>query len=227
VRALLTHLHADGFCAAPRPAGGDQVWDRVSFVDGRTAEIETDVEMQSAAALVSAARLLRRYHVCAAPVATGWGERIWQLPPRAPFETICHGDFAPYNVVLRDGEVCGIIDFETAHPGPRIWDLAYAIYRWAPLSAGVGAPLAGIDGQVDRARLFLDEYGFEKGLRAGIVDTIVERLERLVAFMQEQAAAGSEKYRANLEAGHDRVYRLDIDYVRFHRHRILEGMMPR
>jgi hypothetical protein len=226
VQALLSHLHANGFDAAPRAAGVDRTWERVTFLDGRTGEIETDPEMQSTAALKSAARLLRRYHDCAAPIAAEWASRDWQLPPIAPFETVCHGDFAPYNVVLRDGEVSGIIDFETAHPGPRIWDLAYAVYRWAPLGAGVVAPLAGIDRQVDRARLFLDEYGLHERLRAGVVDTLVERLERLVAFMLEQAANGSVKYRANLEEGHDRVYRADIDYLGFHRKRIADGLMP-
>jgi aminoglycoside phosphotransferase (APT) family kinase protein len=226
VQALLGHLHANGFEAAPRAAGVDQAWERVTFLDGKTGDIETDAEMQSAAVLASAARLLCRYHCCAAPVAVEWASRAWQSSPRAPFETICHGDFAPYNVVLRDGEVSGIIDFETAHPGPRIWDLAYAVYRWAPLSAGAGSPLAGIDRQVERARLFLDEYGLDERLRAGVVATIVARLERLVVFMQEQAANGSEKYRVDLAEGHDRVYRADIDYISLHRQRIAAGMMP-
>ncbi len=34
-------------------------------------------------------------------------------------------DFAPYNITFVDGCVHGIIDFDTLHPGPRIWDVAY------------------------------------------------------------------------------------------------------
>ncbi len=54
---------------------------------------------------------------------------------RKPFEIISpYGDFAP-GITLSSTTVrwTDIIDFETAHPGPRCWDLAYAVYRWAPL----------------------------------------------------------------------------------------------
>ena len=45
---------------------------------------------------------------------------------------MCHGDFAPYNITFVDRCVHGIIDFDTLHPGPRIWDVAYAVYRRSP-----------------------------------------------------------------------------------------------
>ena len=48
---------------------------------------------------------------------------------------ICHNDYAPYNLVFRDGRLVGVIDFETAAPGPRAWDLAYLAYRLVPLAA--------------------------------------------------------------------------------------------
>lgn len=57
------------------------------------------------------------------------------LPARSPAEVICHGDIAPYNSAVRDGRVIGFIDFDTAHPAPRLGDVAYAVYRYAPLHA--------------------------------------------------------------------------------------------
>ena len=45
---------------------------------------------------------------------------------------MCHGDFAPYNVVLKGEQAVGIIDFDTCHPGSRLWDISYALYRWSP-----------------------------------------------------------------------------------------------
>jgi aminoglycoside phosphotransferase (APT) family kinase protein len=51
-----------------------------------------------------------------------------------PIEVMCHGDFAPYNVTIVDGEAFGIIDFDTLHPGPKMWDIAYAVYRWVPFT---------------------------------------------------------------------------------------------
>lgn len=224
VHLLLAHLHAKGFDAAPRPAGCDREWERVTFLDGRTADLDLDLDARSDRALTSAARLLRRYHDCTVDFAAAHAGDVWQLPARAPFELICHGDFAPYNVVFADQEVSGIIDFETAHPGPRQWDLAYAVYRWAPLSLTAPAELSATDIQIGRVRRFLDAYGLANGLRAGVIDMVIERLEALVAFMEREAAGGSEKYRAHIKAGHDELYRADIAYIRRQRAAIIAAI---
>jgi len=225
VQALLAHLQAHGFDTAPRPAGLDADWERVTFLPGKIADIERDAEMQSAPALLSAAGWLRRYHDCTAPIAGNWAKRTWQLPPREPLDVICHGDFAPYNIVLRDGKLAGVIDFETAHPGSRIWDLAYAIYRWAPLSSAIVAhELSRIERQIERARVFLEEYGLNSELRATAVDGIITRLEALVSFMETEASTGSAKYQRNIEEGHDRLYRQDIAYIQRHREQIVAGV---
>ncbi len=215
VHALLASLPLHGFDAAPKPDGFDDVWERVTYLPGATGDLGDCAEMRSKQILQSAARLLRRYHHSSALVlrdlTVAWP---WQLPPRLPSEVICHGDFAPYNVVLNDGEVIGIIDFEAAHPGPRIWDLVYAVYRWAPLSSSVA--VEGLDSlatQIQRARLFVDAYGLPVSERSSLPAGIIERLEALLAFMEREAARGIERYRRNLQDGHDRIYREDIAYI--------------
>jgi Ser/Thr protein kinase RdoA (MazF antagonist) len=215
VHAVLAALHRHGFDAAPSPKGYDEVFERVTYLPGDTGDLDGCADMRSDRALRSAASLLRRYHDCSVLFAESLdADSIWQLPARAPCEVICHGDFAPYNVVLNDGEVTGIIDFETAHPGPRIWDLAYAIYRWAPLSSGVTVDgLGRFADQVRRTRIFVDAYGLPVSERHSLPDMIVERLEALLAFMEHEAARGVERYRRNLQDGHDRIYRDDIAYI--------------
>ena len=56
------------------------------------------------------------------------------MPGDLPAEVVCHNDFAPYNVVFGDDGPVGVIDWETAAPGARVWDVAYAAYRFVPLS---------------------------------------------------------------------------------------------
>lgn len=215
VHALLAALRQHGFAAAPLPVGFDAVWERVSYVPGATGDFEDNAEMRSEPALRSAASLLRRYHDCSALFLPDLAaHRLWQLPAQAPCEVICHGDFAPYNVVLNGGEVTGIIDFETAHPGPRRWDLAYAIYRWAPLSSQMKVEgLSRLDDQLRRARILVDAYGLPVAERGSLPDIIVARLEALLTFMEQEAERGVERYRQNLQEGHDRIYRLDIGYI--------------
>ncbi|SCB19572.1 phosphotransferase enzyme family protein [Rhizobium multihospitium] len=226
VHALLAALHRHGFDAASISAGYDGAWERVTYLPGDTGDLDDRTDMRGEMALWSAASLLRRYHDCSSLFAKGLeADYTWQLPARSPCEVICHGDFAPYNVVLNDGEVTGIIDFEAAHPGPRMWDLAYAIYRWAPLSSSVA--IEGMDtlaAQVGRARIFVDAYGLSIAERPSLPDLIVERLEALLAFMEGEAARGIERYRRNLQDGHDRVYREDIAYIRKRSAEIVAGL---
>ncbi|AYG65354.1 MULTISPECIES: phosphotransferase [unclassified Rhizobium] len=216
VHALLAALPLHGFDAAPKPGGFDDVWERVSYLPGVTGDLDSNIEMRSEKAVQSAARLLGRYHHSSALVLHDLAATCsWQLPPRLPAEVICHGDFAPYNVVMNDGEVTGIIDFEAAHPGPRLWDLAYAVYRWAPLSSSM-AMEEGLDrlaSQIQRARIFVDAYGLPVEERSSLPAAIVERLEALLAFMEREAARGIARYRRNLQDGHDRIYREDIAYI--------------
>lgn len=226
VQALLAALHRHGFEAAPFPAGYDEVWEKVSYLPGDTGDLDDHTYMRSEKVLRSAASLLRSYHDCSASFVQNLeADYAWQLPARSPREVICHGDFAPYNVVLNDGEVTGIIDFEAAHPGPRIWDLAYAVYRWAPLSSGIAVD--GLDrrvGQINRARIFSDAYGLSAAERLSLPDVIVERLEALLAFMEREATRGVERYRRNLQDGHDRIYREDIAYIGKFSAEIVEGL---
>ncbi|NLS17918.1 aminoglycoside phosphotransferase family protein [Rhizobium sp. P40RR-XXII] len=215
VHALLAALPPRGFDAAPQPDGFDDVWERVTYLPGVTGDLDSNIEMRSEQILQSAARLLRRYHHSSALVQRDLAAAyLWQLPPRLPSEVICHGDFAPYNVVVNDGEVTGVIDFEAAHPGPRIWDLSYAVYRWAPLSSSMAVErLDSLASQIQRARIFVDAYGMRLEERSSLPAAIVERLEALLTFMEREAARGIERYRRNLQDGHDRIYREDIAYV--------------
>ncbi|ENN88989.1 hypothetical protein RHSP_03003 [Rhizobium freirei PRF 81] len=227
IHALLDALRRHGFAAAPLPLGVDAGWERVAYLPGTTGDLDGDEVMRSERALRSAASLLRRYHDCTTLFLRELAaDGIWQLPTRASGEeVICHGDFAPYNVVLNDGEVTGIIDFETAHPGSRCWDLAYAIYRWAPLSSEIRvAGLSGLSDQIRRARVFVDAYGLPLAERALIPSTIIARLQALLTFMEQEAARGVERYRRNLQDGHDRIYRLDIAYVSKWSSEIIAGL---
>ena len=49
---------------------------------------------------------------------------------------IAHQDLAPWNLVI--GDRWAFIDWDTAAPGTRLWDLAYAVHGFVPLSADPG-----------------------------------------------------------------------------------------
>jgi Ser/Thr protein kinase RdoA (MazF antagonist) len=185
----------------------------LDFLPGTVGGYPITPEAGSIEALVGAARALRALHDASASFTRESGDR-WMLPARAPVEVICHGDFGPHNCVLEGTDVVGIIDFDTAHPGPRVWDVGCSVYRWAPMSAPSNPDVAGtVQDQARRVQIFLAEYGLDDEERARLVDTMVSRLSALVGFMRDQSAAGNEAYARHVERGDDVLYETDIGYI--------------
>ena len=225
IHALLEHLQKQGFNGAPIPYGiDDQGNEHVSFIAGEVSNYPLSPAATSQQALVSAAKLLRRYHDATAGFLNNYSDEFkWMLPIREPAEVICHGDFAPYNVVLQGKEAVAIIDFDTAHPAPRAWDIAYALYRWAPLTDPNNTDGFGqLHEQIARARLFCDAYRLED--RHQLCQQVVLRLQSLVRFMRSEATAGNEAFQANLAAGHDQLYLADIAYLQQNEKAINDGL---
>ncbi|WFE53410.1 aminoglycoside phosphotransferase family protein [Micromonospora sp. WMMD1155] len=215
VHDLLRHLAAKGFRGAPRfhrvTGNGYEVLD---FLPGDVSDYPATPAAASAKALTTAARLLRAYHDATVGYARSAPRDGWQVAATEPVEVICHGDYAPHNCVLDGDRVVGIIDFDHAQPGPRLWDIAYAAYRWVPMTAPGNADGFGdTGGQATRLRTFCDEYGLDDARRAELIDTVVARLHAMVDFMQAQAAAGNTAYAGHLAAGHHVQYLADATYV--------------
>ncbi|MFF9352716.1 phosphotransferase [Streptomyces sp. NPDC014734] len=217
VHALLDHLKAAGFAGAPRVHGFDTEGREIlDFLPGDVANYPLPEYVRSDATLQAVAVMLRDYHdatVSFAPAA----DASWYLPSREPVEVICHGDVAPYNCVFRDGRPVAFIDFDTAHPGPRIWDLAYAAYRFVPLTDPGNADFTlPVEEQARRLRLFADAYRLDDIGRAILAETARDRLGHLVRHMQQQADDGTAAFAEQIAAGHDSLYRTDAAHIARH-----------
>lgn len=227
VHELLNHLKEEGFDSAPEPLGFDEDGNEiVTFLSGDVSNYPLTKAASSSEALTTAAELLRAYHDATVSfIKKGIDQHSWLLPKREPTEVICHGDYAPYNVVLHGNRAVAIIDFDTAHPAPRVWDIAYALYRWAPLKNPNNPDTLGcIETQTQRARHFCDAYRLPDAERIGLVDVVIERLQTLVDFMRTEAKNGNEAFQANLDDGHHLAYLDDIDYLNKNRLFIETGL---
>ena len=226
VHRLLRHLRSEGL-PVPEPRGIEGGREVVGFIAGDVGNYPLSAAVRSERALVSSAALLRRLH----DAGRGFEHRpddVWMLPARPPEETVCHGDFAPYNCVFRGEEAVGAIDFDTAHPAPRTWDIAYALYRFAPLAAPENRDGFGtVDSQVDRARTFCDSYGLAAEDREALPELVCERLRGLVDLMHTRAGAGDGKFAKDIADGHADLYLRDVEYVRTKAETIREGLKPR
>ena len=85
-------------------------------------------------ALREVAQIIRRFHDATLTFVPPPDAR-WRGIVGAPDagEVICHNDLGPFNVVFARGHRSAIIDWDNAAPGPRLWDIACALWRFAPL----------------------------------------------------------------------------------------------
>lgn len=129
VHALLHHLERVGFEAAPRVQGVDEKGREIlTFVPGETG-VPPDDE-----ALVETARFVRRFHDAISAFRPPPDAR-WQVMVGAPAsgDLVCHNDLSPANTVTRSQRPIAFLDWDLAAPGTRLWDIAYAVWRFVPL----------------------------------------------------------------------------------------------
>jgi len=215
VHQLLAHLRAKGILEVPAPLGFDEQGREIlTYIPGLVGNDPIPESLRADSVLIAAARLLRRMHDATQDVAQIWQDG-WQAPTRPPVEVICHGDFAPYNCVFEQDKLVGVIDFDNAHPGNRQWDLAYALYRFAPLTDPSNPDGYGTTStQCRRVRLFCDEYGLQD--RSTILQSIKLRLAYMADFLRQGAAKGDKRMQANIDAGHLAIYTTDYAYLETH-----------
>jgi hypothetical protein len=196
---LLAHVREREFDGVPEPYGFDSGCEVLGWIEGEAedlgaAELDSD-------ALQAGARLLRRLH----DATEGFDPSglDWQFPAEEPAEVVLHGDAAPYNCVFRGGRPVAWIDFDTARPGPRLSDVAYAAYRFCLIRESL-VEITARDGE--RVREFADAYGLDGEERMRLPETMVERLRWLAALIHERAAAGDLAFTAHLADGHAELY---------------------
>ncbi|PSU29041.1 aminoglycoside phosphotransferase family protein [Photobacterium lutimaris] len=227
VHQLLSHLESEGFNSAPKSYGFDNNGNEVlSYVLGDVYNYPLVGAIATPEALCSAAALLRQYHDATVSFvkSKACDDLRWLLPTREPQEVICHGDYAPYNVALNGNTVVGVFDFDTAHPATRIWDVAYAVYCWAPFKTHPCDSLGDLTEQTIRAKQFCDSYGLSHEGRTQLVDTIISRLRALVDFMHSEAAKGNEAFIGNIKDGHHLAYIADIEFLKRNKKQITDSL---
>lgn len=146
VQGVLAHLRHVGFEGAPRPFGTvvheGREMEVVEFVPGVVPSYPFELDD---AQRVSGARLTARLLAAAAT-----------YPGLAPGEVVCHGDLGPHNTVLRGDRAVAVIDWDDGvAPGPRISDVAHAVWGWADLAED---HVTSVE-QRRRAALVCDELG--------------------------------------------------------------------
>lgn len=225
IHGFLQYLEEKGFYQVPRFLGIDEKNREIlSYVPGTTFTEYPPLPVLGSEKQVicEIAALLRKYHDATLDYEIK-KEDIWVLPYKGNLvkEVICHNDFAPYNVTFSGKHPVGIIDFDSATPGPRIWDIAYAMYRFIPLGREIFEPekqeyriydpLRDADFRKEGIALFFQAYGMERP--EDFFEQVTMRIEYLIDTMEEGIQAGNEAFIRMKEEGHIAFYQEEIKFI--------------
>ncbi|MNW44055.1 Phosphotransferase enzyme family protein [compost metagenome] len=224
---LLKHLEGQGFAHSPRFLGRDeQGREMLTYLEGDVPgndypEIER--YMWSDSVLTELAKLLRSYHDATTGFVTTQ-KSINSYPDEALHEVVCHNDAALYNVVFDHNRPVGIIDFDMAGPGPRLWDIAYTLYTSVPLAAfspgEVDHEVVPYDREKhasrrkNRIEQFFQSYGME--VPGDLKNWVISRIQTMCTTLSERAASGDTAFIKLVDEGHLAHYEKEIRFLEEH-----------
>jgi hypothetical protein len=227
VHELLTHLEQVGYPNSPRYIGIDEEGREIlSYLEGVVPGNDyPDIEkyMWSDETLTELARLLRSYHDATAgfiPSVHSTNE----YPDISLHEVVCHNDGALYNIVFKEERPVGIIDFDMAGPGPRIWDIVYTLYTSIPLASfspseedrAVVQYKREEHASVRRRRieLFFHSYGMDVPI--DLKRWVISRIKGMCTTLSERAASGELAFIKLVEEGHLAHYMKEVKFLEEH-----------
>ncbi|MGG6310369.1 phosphotransferase [Paenibacillus macerans] len=198
----------------------------LSYLEGVVpGNIYPEIEgyMWSDEVLSELAKLLRRYHDATVGFKPAINSRN-EYPVSSLHEVICHNDAALYNVVFKDELPVGIIDFDMAGPGPRLWDIVYTLYTSVPLAEFEPSPINHVVDKYNREKhalvrrrrieIYFNSYGID--VPTDLKWWVISRIEFMCTTLSERAASGDPAFIKLIEEGHLSHYEKEIKFLEEH-----------
>lgn len=203
VHRYLGALHQAGI-DVPLPHGRDGAGRQLlEFIDGTPAMAVPQLDH---AALRRIGALVRSIHDASEsfeiPAGIEWTSAI----PAPGAELMCHNDLAPWNLLI--GERWVFVDWDTAAPSTRSWDLAYAAQAFT-LNDTSRAPAEAASGLA----AFADGYGADAGLRSTLPEVMIRRVDAMVTLLEQSRSSGTEPWASMHDEGHGDHWRAVRAYV--------------
>jgi thiamine kinase-like enzyme len=107
---------------------------------------------------------------------------------------VSHNDPNLDNIVFREGEAVGLIDFDLVSPGSVVWDVALAARLWVPLRDPADVPDDRAQRMGDRLRMFADAYELDPVDRSRLVEAATRSHAWCYDFVRAGAQRGHPGY---------------------------------
>lgn len=205
----MSHLNDVGYEGAPRSLGFDlQGRHVVEYIEGHVSMPFHVSDLN--AAMQRIGRLLRDLHDASAEYVPPDGA-VWNvvIPPDR-CDLVVHHDAAPWNLVLGTDR-WAFIDWDTAAPGSRLWDLSYAAHGFIPLAPDTAPEMAG--------RLLsslADGYGLSGEHRVALAEMLAPRIWSMHRLLEQGHTDRIEPWAKLWSDGHGSLWRTDAEYAEQH-----------
>ncbi len=200
IHSILLYLEKNSFAYSPKFIGFDKN-DReiLTYIAGevpRTFTLSLNQKIESI-------KILKNFH-----------DLLAEHKSVGEYETICHNDFAPWNIIVKNNNVVGVIDFDECAPGYRIDDVAYFI--WTFLDLGVSEDTD--EKQIRDISTLIDTY--ELNEREAFIPAILKQQNRILNFRNQIILNG--KHVDNVEFSKKAVFRIQksINWIKVKRNQI-------
>lgn len=233
VHQYLAYLEKVGMTGVPRFLGIDsQNREMLSFLPGQTmgnplppyASLFTSDDT-----LIAIARFMKKLHAVSEGFLPTAKKHQWasSLFNKKQWETICHNDAALWNFVFSKTTVIGLFDFDTACPGPRLWDIALTLYSLVPLTPHEPDSILGKNvpyqtskhrhKRQKRIQLFFNAYGIP--CPKDCIPWSIRRIQvDFCDYMTKGAAKGDENAIRMIREGHLAYYQKVLSFMKEHEH---------
>jgi hypothetical protein len=203
IHTFLLALRSTGFDGASvplevQPDGRE----RLLFIAGDVPLPPYPMWAQSNETLESIARLLLRFHEASVQVPIGSGTWSDELADPAGGPMVCHNDVCLENVVFRNGEAIGLLDFDFAAPGRPAHDLAAFARMCVPVDDDRSAERLGWAPTDRPARLRRIAAAYELGDsgRQELLEHLDRSMEQGGVFVRRRVEAGDLNFTRMLAA---------------------------
>lgn len=230
IHNFLKHLEHKNINSVPKFLGMDnENREMLSYIPGTVLGNDYPIfepYIWSESTLVTIANILRIIHDASVDFIAYAVCSKWETPyfNQNQYEVICHNDAALYNFVFQDEKPVALIDFDTAYPAPRLWDMAYTLYTTIPLASfspdyqtgTISDYLCERDAS-DRKRkisLFFQAYGID--MPNNLCDWITRRLKAMCDFLLSGAERGDMAITQMVKDGHLTHYENEIIFLSKH-----------
>ncbi len=171
--------------------------ERLVFIEGDVAVPPFPAWVQTDDSLASVAILMRRFHDASRRIDLAEGLTLSrEMADPTDGSIVCHNDVCWENVVFRDGQAVGLLDWDYAARGRPVYDLASFARMCIPVDDDLSAARNGFAAadRPARLRLVADSYGLSSDNRSELVLALAETIAQGGRFIRRRVEAGDANF---------------------------------